>query len=171
MEVILALLALIVAIVGIWIGWWAPKAARIREALREAEPLLYFTVGSYGGPGGYGFGINLQNRGTASAHNLAVYLPDIQGPAWQAPQLAAGATPYIPVPLPANAPVRTQQIEGLTARLVYHDRFGREFSSTLPLVQQRRDDGFYNVGAGANQPTILRPTIRFRDLWRLRKIV
>ena len=152
-------------------GWWAPKAARIRESLRDAEPLLYFTVGSYGGPGGYGFGINLQNQGTVSAHDLAVYLPGIQGPAWQAAQLAAGATPYIPVPLPANAPVRTQQMQGLTARLVYHDRFRREFSALLPLVQQPRADGFYDIGAAATQPTILRPIIRLRDLWRLRKIV
>lgn len=170
MEV-LAPLTFIVAIVGIWVTWWAPKATRIREALREADPSLYFRVGSYGGPGGYGFGINLQNQGNAAAYNLSIYLPDIQGPAWQDPQLPAGATLYLQIASEDNAPVRTQQMEGLEARLVYHDRFQRGFSALLPLVQHRRDDGFYNIGAGANESTILRPSMRFRDLWRLRKIV
>ena len=170
MELVLLVLALVVAIFGVWITWWPPKAARVREALGEAEPSLYFTVGSYGGPGGYGFGINLQNRGTTAAHNLAVYLPDIHGPAWQASQLAPGATPYIEISLQLNAPVRTRQMQGLTARLVYHDRFGREFSVSLPLVQQRRDAGFYDIGAGGEQPTVVRPATRFRELWRLRKI-
>ena len=165
------LLTVIVGIVGIWITWWAPKATRIREALREAEPSLYFTVGSYGGPGGYGFGINLQNQGNATAHDSAVYLPDIQGAAWQIPQLPPGATPYHQVQLPANAPVRTQKMEGLIARLLYHDRYGREFTASLPLVQQQRADGFYNIGAGSNQPTIIQPATGFRELWRLRKIV
>ncbi len=165
------LVLLVIAIVAIWIGWWAPKAARIRESLRNAEPELYFTIGTYAGPGGYGLHINLQNRGNAIAHDVAVYLPDIQSAACQLPQLPPGATPFFQVQLPDNVRVRTQQMEGLMARLVYHDRYGREFTASLPLVQQRRDDGFYNIGAGANQPTIARPSMRFKDLWRLRKIV
>ena len=165
------LVLLVVAIVGIWIGWWAPKAARIREALRNAEPELYFAIGTYAGPGGYGLHINLQNRGNAIAHDVAVYLPDIQGPACQLPELLPGATPFFQVQLPDNSPIRTQQMEGLMARLVYHDRYGREFTASLPLVQQRRDDGFYNIGARGNQPTIVRPATGFRELWQLRKIV
>ena len=171
MEVILALLGFHVAIVGIWIGWWAPKAARIRDMLRNAEPELYFTVGTYGGPGGYGLHINLQNQGNATAHDVAVYLPDIQRAACQLPELPPGATPFFQVQLPNSAPVRTQQMKGLMARLVYHDRYGREFTASLPLVQQERADGFYDIGAGGNQPAITRPSMRFRDLWRLRKIV
>lgn len=171
MDVILTLVALIVAIVGIWITWWAPRAARIRDMLRIAEPELYFNVGTYGGPGGYGLHINLQNRGNATAHDVAVYLPDIQHAACQLPQLPPGATPFFQVQLPESAAVRTQQMEGLMARLVYHDRYGREFTDSLPLVQHKRADGFYDVGAGGNQPTISRPSMRFRDLWRLRKVV
>ena len=170
MELVI-LLTLIVGIVGLWITWWAPKAARIRDMLRNAEPELYFAIGTYGGPGGYGLHINLQNQGNATAHDVAVYLPDIRGAACQLPQLPPGATPLFQVQLPDNAPVRTQQKEGLVARLVYHDRYGREFTASLPLVQHRRDDGFYNIGARGTQPTIVRPATGFRELWRLRKIV
>lgn len=169
MELVI-LLTLIVGIVGLWINWWAPKATRIRDMLRNAEPELYFNIGTYGGPGGYGLHINLQNQGDAIAQDVAVYLPDIPRAACQLPQLPPGATPFFLVQLPDNAPVRTQQMEGLVTRLVYHDRYGREFTASLPLVQQQRADGFYDIGAGGNQPTISRPSMRLKDLWRLRKI-
>ena len=163
--------SLIATIVGIYVGWWAPKATRIRQALRAAKPTLYFTIGSYGGAGGQGLGMNLQNRGPVSAYNVALYLPGISGPTWQVEELVPGATPYVQIPVAADGPIRTTVMQGIQARLIYTDRFQRQFAASLDLVQQPRNDGFYNVGAAPHAPTLIRPATRFRDLWRLRKMV
>jgi len=168
---VIGVLGLIIGIVGIYVGWWAPKAQRIRDALREAEPTVYLNIGSYGGPGGYGIGLNLQNQYTAAAYDLTLYLPGIEGPAWRITELPPLATPYVQIPIADDAPIRTQQTDGLTARLVYHDRFGTQFATSLDLTQQRRADGFYNIGTAPQGPTITRPTMRFWDVWRLRKQV
>ena len=165
---IVGILGLGGTMVGAYLGWWAPIVARIRERLREAEHTLYFTVVPYGGPGGQGIGVNLQNRSNATAYQLCLYLPVIEGPAWRAAELPAGATHLIQTPLSNDAPARTRQTEGLIARLVYHDRFENRFVAQLALIQQPRADGFYNIVAAPQGPALTRPRIRFRDLWRLR---
>lgn len=171
LEVLLGVGSLVIAIIGIYVGWWAPKAAQIRQRLREAEPGLYFTIGSYGGPGGQGLGMNLQNQSGVSAHDLALYLPGIEGVAWRAAEIRAGETPYVQISLAADAPIRTTPTDGLAARLVYHDAYGRLFIASLDLVQQPRADGFYNIGPAHQGAALVRPPVRFRDLWRLRKTI
>lgn len=171
MDLAIAVVGVLVAIVAIYVGWWAPKAERMREKLREAEPTLYFTVGSYGGPSGYGFGLNLQNQGGVAAYDLTLYLPGREGPALRINELPPGATPYEQVPIADDASIRTHPTEGLVARLVYHDRYGREFVASLGLLQQPRADGRYNLGPDPQGPSLIRPTTRFTDLWRLRKDV
>jgi hypothetical protein len=172
---IIALLVLITAIATLYFMWWAPREALIRARLHAAKPIVYFTLGSYGGPDGNGIGLNLQNRGTNDAYKLSLYLHGSDGFVWKKTdlidRLSAGATPYIPIPLAVNDPLRTRAIEGLSARLVYHDRFGRPFVASLHLVQRRRRDGFYNIPRTQQQPQITSPTTGFSDLWRLRKRV
>jgi len=142
---IATILTIIITVIGIYIGWWTPKAAQIRERLRNAEPQLYFATGSYGGPTGHGIGLNLQNQGNVDAYDLAFYLSEFVEPLWKTPILRAGETPYHQIPLTDNSPVRTQPIKGLKARLVYHDRYKREFIASLDLIQQKRADGLYNI--------------------------
>jgi hypothetical protein len=165
---------LIVAIVALFFSWWPPEAERIRDRLREAEPEVYFTIGSYGGPGGR-LWLTLRNRGTSAAYDLALYHPDIEGPAWRTAELPPGTTPNpspsIRIPLASNAWIRTQATWGLVARLVYHDRYGRRFAALLPLTQESRADGYYDIGAADEGLTLTRPAIRFIDLWRLRNRV
>lgn len=171
----IALLAFIIAMVMLYFMWWIPKEALIRRSLQAAKPEVYFTLGSYGGPNGNGLGLSLQNIGTNDAYRLSLYLHGGDGSVWKrtdvTDRLSAGATPYIPIPLAVNDPLRTQVIKGLSARLLYHDRFERPFVASLNLVQRRRRDGFYHIQRTQQQPQITGPTIEFRDLWRLRKRV
>jgi hypothetical protein len=172
---IIALLGLIIAIVLLYFMWWVPKEELIRASLHAAQPEVYFTLGSYGGPDGNGIGLNLQNLGPNDAYNVSLYLHRGDGALLKkieiTQRLSAGATPYIPIPVAVNDPLRTQPIKGLSARLLYHDRFERPFVASLQLVQRRRRDGFYNIQRTEQQPHVTGPATEFGDLWRLRNRV
>jgi len=118
---------------------------------------------------GEGFGINLQNKGTVSAHNLSLFLPGFDGAVWRITELPKGATPYKEIPIQHDAPIRTRRMEGLTARLVYHDRFGVGYEVVAGLTQEARADSYFNIAA--HEMRVVKPTQRFVDLWRLRNRV
>jgi hypothetical protein len=178
MEIILSIISLIVSVlalfVAIFVGWWVPNDIRIMDKLSAAEPMLYFIISHYGGSAGHGINMKLQNRGNVTAYNLALYLPGIKEPLWRIAELSAGKDHLEQSPLADDDPLYTRPFNGLTARLVYHDRYGIQYVASLDLTQQKRDDSFYNVITADHEhqrPKVTHPVLRFRDKWRLRERV
>lgn len=162
-ALILGVLGLIIAFIAFVLPWWDTVSTRVRQAVRDAEPQLYFHVSS----DNYGSSLNLQNKSDAAAHNLKAYLPGMKGPAWQTDVLAAHSSLAPAVALPSDTPLRRELIPHAEVVLTYHDRLGLHHEVRSALRQMPRDDGSYNFGLTEPQ-VIERPTIRFREIWRLR---
>ncbi len=162
----------VVAVIGCsvkaWL-WWDGETLRVKKAVREAAPNIFFQVGSYAG-GGEGFNVNVRNDSdTVSAHRLSVTLPGFDEVCWQLaelpPRLATGAQ----VPVALDAPVRVQRLPGAEAVLTYHDKFGLPYEVHLPLRQTPRDDHRFNFGSTVGRTVT--PTLSWSDIWRLRSEV
>ena len=169
MELALAVLGIVITILVAAFPWWSGEAVRIRHAVRDGEPDINFHVGSYGGAGS-GYSLNIENRGQATAFDLQAFLPRssaasvvLRTACWSRTPLAAGAVGG------ARATTsRTRTRRDCVSRI--QRPTGLQHRITLSLTQTRRDDGAYNLGSGG-APTVLRPTVGFREIWRLRRRV
>lgn len=169
MEIINVVIASSLTVLGLVLAWWMAHSIRIRNRLAEAEPEVNFSAGSYGGAGGWGVGVSLENKGSARAYNIVLEIPRTDSSAQSIDDLEPGATSHQQIPFPLNSPARKQPANGLQLRVVYHDRFGREFASSLDLESQERADGDYNLSPKPNQrPQTVRPPSGFWERWRLR---
>jgi hypothetical protein len=164
---------LIFTIIGVIIAalvipqWWSSEVTRVRAAVREAKPDVYFHVGGYRGAG-QGYTVDIQNRGPAFSRG-AVYLPGVDG-ALQIDEIPLGFGRVFQVPLRPDAPPLTTRLPDAEARFVYRDRLGLEYGQSLALLQQARNDGGFNVGTAVN-PRHTSPLLGWREIWRLRKEV
>jgi hypothetical protein len=66
------------------------ETRRLTKAVRDAAPDLYFHVSSYGGAG-FGFLLDLKNRGTTTAPRRSAFVPGQLTTCWQAETL----TPWV----------------------------------------------------------------------------
>lgn len=167
MELALGAFAILVTILVALFPWWSGEATRIRQAVRAAEPDIDFHVGGYGGAGN-GYSLNIQNRGDATAFDLQAFLPGLPRPAWSSERLASHENVTPQVPVEQDARIRRELVPDATVSLIFKDRLGLQHRITLPLTQTRRDDGAYNFGSGGAS-TVVRPTVGFREIWRLRR--
>ncbi len=115
-----------------------------KEELAET-PRLHFAIGYSSGPGDWKYSLHIENQSDQPAYDLAIYLPGIEGRAWTLRYLKAETNENYYIPLPNSSPVRTQPQEGLIARLIYHNRYNKQFTLELELIQERRADGLYNI--------------------------
>lgn len=169
MELALAVIGIVITILVAAFPWWSGEAVRIRQAVRDGEPDITFHVGSYGGAGS-GYSLNIENRGQATAFDLQAFLPDLPLPAWSSERLVGHERLSPQVPLAAHARLRRELVPDATASVEFKDRLGLQHRITLSLTQTRRDDGAYSLGSGG-AATVLRPTVGFREIWRLRRRV
>jgi hypothetical protein len=168
----------VVAVVGVLISAWqwvVGEVARVRTAVRAAEPILECTVSSYGGPGS-GLTATIHNSGFR-AHDLALNVPTM-GVVWQQAFLAGGDWAKPQKPIAENASRRTTKFGAsantlidLVATLTYEDDFQHAYTLTLPLTQTPRDDGRFNFVSLPDKARVDRPALTALTLWRLRKKV
>lgn len=168
----IAVIAGVAIALGAWlVPWlvpqWRTESVRIRDAARTAEPNIYFHVRTYSGAG-FGYALNVQNRGQAEARNARVSLPSLDGVAWREANMPANYSRVINIPLADNASIRTQRTPGAEAVFEFEDRLGLTHRQVLPIVQTPRNDGQFNFGSDDTNVRVERPTIGVREIWRLR---
>jgi hypothetical protein len=164
----------VAAVVGVLISAWQARqwvsgeVARVRTAVRAAEPTLDCTVGSYGCAGS-GLTASIHNSGVR-AHDLALSVPTM-GLVWHQTFLAGGDWAKPQMPVADNASLRTTKLTDPVATLTYEDDFQHVYTLTLPLTQTPRDDGRFNFGSLPDKARVDRPALTALKLWRLRKKV
>lgn len=164
---------LVVSIAGVLIAafafvqWWTREATRVRQAVRDAAPSIDFHVGSYGGAG-EGYTVRIANRGTAQAVHGSVYLPGIDGAAFQIEEMPPGFSREFNIPLDRDAAPRTTLLPQAEVTFSYKDRFGLEYMQALQLTQTPRADGRFNLGTNG-APRHTRPAVGWRGIWQLRR--
>ena len=167
----LAIMAVVGVLISAWQAWqWVSgDVARVRTAVRSAEPTLECTVGSYGGAGS-GLTAPIHNSGSVRAHDLALTVPTM-GVVWQQTFLAGGDWAKPQMPIAENASLRTTKLTDPVATLTYEDDFQHVYTLTLPLTQTPGDDGRFNFGSLPGKARVDRPAFTALRLWRLRKKV
>lgn len=129
---------------------------RMKQELTET-PRLDFTIGYSNGPDGRKYLLHLENQSYKPAYKLSTYLPGLEGPAWKMNYLSAKGEPEnYPIPVTTNSTIRTQPQQGLTAHLIYHNRFDKQFIYERELVQEKRVDGLYNLISTYREPVLTR---------------
>jgi hypothetical protein len=129
---------------------------RMKQELTET-PRLYFTIGYGNGLNGRKYLLHLENQSDEPAYELSIYLPGLVGPALKTNYLSAKGKPEnYPIPPTTNSSIRTQPQQGLTARLIYHNRFDKQFIYERELVQEKRADGLYNIISTYRVPVLTR---------------
>ncbi len=64
---------------------------------------------------------------------------------------------------------RVTQAEPTHFTVIYADRLGNDYTLTVPVRQDPRNDGEFNMGIDWNVYTPLAPQLRWRDYYRLGK--
>src|SRR6266851_1521123 len=106
----LAIMAVVGVLISAWQAWqWVSgDVARVRTAVRAAEPTLECTVGSHGDAGS-GLTAPIHNSGSVRAHDLALTVPTM-GVVWQQAFLEHGDWPKPQMPIAENASLRTTKL-------------------------------------------------------------
>lgn len=141
---------------------------RVRTAVLAAAPEIGSSLGAFAGGRDSGLHANIKNTSTVRAHDLELTFPGL-GVVWKQPWLEKGdvVRPYIPIP--DNAALYTEELTDPVAVLSFNDKFGFRHELRIPLWQQKRDDGKFNLGAYADRATTQRPELKGRQLWKMRK--
>jgi hypothetical protein len=117
LELILTAAGVVIAVITFVIPHWRSESVRVRQAIREAEPDIYFHVSSYSGSGGFGYLLNIKNRSAATAHQLVAYLPAVDGVAWEETELKPNESKAPQIGLPADSAIRRIAIPGTPSRI------------------------------------------------------
>ena len=148
--------------------WIDPELQRVRRAIRNAEPEIGCTIGTYAGSGGAGLHAAIHNRSVNMAHSLRLTVTSVPDAVWQQAHLAPGDWARPQIPVADDAPLRTEKLDNPTATLRYADRYGHDYSLRIELIQNERDDGRFNLGSDPTSVVVEPPALRRRALWRLR---
>jgi hypothetical protein len=146
----------------------ARERAKVRRvALQEAQPNVGLEIGYGGDSASRFYVVRLINNSYATAYDIQLYIPGIADIAFKLPELKANQATTQNLRFSDQEPVVREKQEGLQARLLYCDLYGREFVLFQDLTQMPRADGFYNVGQDvAKKPTLKLPHDNFRDRWK-----
>lgn len=141
----------------------------VRTAVVTAEPQLGCTIGSYSSGAESGLRAQIHNSGSVRAHELSLSFPSM-GIVWSQAHLEHDDRTRPSIPIADDSPLRTTELDDPVAKLTYRDRFDLSYTLPVPLTQQRRDDGRFNIGCERPR-AVVRPALTWHILWRLRKQV
>lgn len=165
MEVALGAIVKLVTILVALFPWWSGEATRIGQACARQSRT---STSTWAATEGAGNGSSLTSRTEATGRRSISRrsyqaFRDLHGPRNDASH--ENVTPQVPV---EHARIRRELVPNATVSLICEDRLGLQHRITPSLTQTRRDDGAYSFGSGG-APTVVRPTLGFREIWRLRR--